>query len=49
MRSEDRQLWKQAEEHARRRRLSMSALVMTALEAYLAEHDKPKGGEPPTS
>jgi hypothetical protein len=37
VRDEDLDLWEQAERYARTRRLSMSALVMTALERYLAE------------
>lgn len=47
VRAEDRPLWERAEEHARKRRLSMSALVMTALEEYLERHETaekpPKG------
>jgi hypothetical protein len=37
VRDEDLDLWEQAERYARTRRLSMSALVMTALERYLDE------------
>jgi hypothetical protein len=36
VRDEDADLWAQAEQYARMRRLSMSALVLTALEQYLA-------------
>lgn len=41
VRAEDRLLWERAEEYARKRRLSTSGLVMTALEAYLAQHEDP--------
>ena len=39
VRDEDVELWERAERFAKARRLPMSALVMTALESYLAEHD----------
>lgn len=39
VRDEDLDLWQRAEAYAKARRLPMSALVMTALEAYLADHD----------
>lgn len=38
----DLELWDRAKALADRKRLTMSALVMTALEAYLAEHDDAK-------
>lgn len=37
----ERELWERAEAYARERRLAMSALVMMALEAYLAEQGDP--------
>jgi hypothetical protein len=37
----ERELWERAERFAADRRLPMSALVMAALEAYLAEHGDP--------
>jgi len=44
VRGEDRKLWERAEQYARKRRLSMSALVMTALEEHLERHDpRPDG------
>ncbi|HEY8454192.1 MAG TPA: hypothetical protein VIL34_01245 [Actinopolymorphaceae bacterium] len=39
MRASDVPIWRRAEAFARRRRLTVSALVINALEAYLAEHD----------
>jgi hypothetical protein len=36
VRDEDIELWARAERYAKARRLTMSALVLTALEAYLA-------------
>jgi hypothetical protein len=36
VRDEDVELWERAERYAKARRLTMSALVLTALEAYLA-------------
>lgn len=39
VRDEDLPLWERAEEHARRRRMPVSGLVMTALEEYLARHE----------
>lgn len=38
IRDEDLELWERAEAHARRHRMPMSGLVMTALEEYLARH-----------
>jgi hypothetical protein len=35
-------LWRRAQDHARRHRLAMNALIMTALEAYLEQHDQPE-------
>jgi post-segregation antitoxin (ccd killing protein) len=35
VRASDVDLWRRAESYARARRLTMSALIMTALEAYL--------------
>lgn len=44
IRDEDLALWERAEVHARRHRMPVSGLVMTALEEYLARHDpKPEG------
>jgi hypothetical protein len=37
VREQDLALWERAERYARERRLAMSALVLTALERYLAE------------
>lgn len=42
VRDEDLALYERAEEHARKRRMPMSGLVMAALEEYLARH----GGRP---
>jgi hypothetical protein len=39
IRDDDAELWARAEAYAKARRLPMSALVMTALEAYLADAD----------
>jgi hypothetical protein len=41
VRDADLALWARAEQFARDRRLTMSALIMTALEVYLAERDEP--------
>jgi hypothetical protein len=35
VRQDDMRVWQRAEAYAKERRLSMSALIMTALEAYL--------------
>jgi hypothetical protein len=43
VREDDLPLWERAERFARSRRLAISALVLTALEAYLAEHDPRPG------
>jgi hypothetical protein len=40
VRDEDLDVWERAERYARARRLPMSALVMTALERYLATEDE---------
>lgn len=37
VREDDAELWERAEAYAKARRLPMSALVMTALERYLAD------------
>lgn len=39
IRAEDMAVWQHAERHAKARRLTMSALVLTALERYLADND----------
>jgi N-formylglutamate amidohydrolase len=39
VRDEETDLWERAERYAKARRLTMSALVLTALEAYLAGVD----------
>lgn len=39
VRAEDMEVWQRAERHAKARRLTMSALVMTALERYLADNE----------
>ena len=39
IRDEDAELWARAEAYAKARRLPMSALVMTALERFLADAD----------
>lgn len=39
IRAEDMPVWQRAERHAKARRLTMSALVLTALEHYLADND----------
>jgi post-segregation antitoxin (ccd killing protein) len=44
VRDADLALWERAERYARERRLTMSALIMTALEAYLRDHDPDRGG-----
>lgn len=41
IRAADLPLWERAEDYARRNRLAVSALVLAALETYLAEHDPP--------
>ena len=46
VRDADTELWARAEAYARSHRLTMSALVLTALERLLAdlpEEDRPKG------
>jgi hypothetical protein len=40
VREADDGIWQRAVAYARARRLTMSALIMTALEEYLARHDK---------
>lgn len=40
VRAEDAELWRRAQQHASSQRLTMSALIMTALEAYLAAADE---------
>ena len=40
VRDEDLAVWERAESYAKVRRLPMSALVMTALERYLADEDE---------
>jgi hypothetical protein len=40
VREDDAALWDRAERFAKARRLSMSALIMTALEQYLADEDR---------
>jgi hypothetical protein len=42
VREEDARLWARAESYARARRLTMSALIMSALEEFLARHAKDK-------
>jgi hypothetical protein len=44
VRDQDVPLWERAERYARERRLAMSALVLTALEEYLARHGPPRPG-----
>jgi hypothetical protein len=39
VRASDLELWRRAEAYARARRLTMSALIMTALEAYLDQEE----------
>ena len=39
VRDADADLWARAESYARARRVTMSALIMNALEAYLDEHE----------
>ncbi|WP_165367763.1 hypothetical protein [Phytoactinopolyspora endophytica] len=39
VKDDDVRLWERAEQYAKARRLTMSALVLTALEAYLDERD----------
>jgi hypothetical protein len=38
VRVEDQDLWDRAEQYANARRLTMSALIMTALEKFLDDH-----------
>jgi hypothetical protein len=38
VRQDDIELWQRAERFAKARRLTMSALIMTALDEYLREH-----------
>ena len=38
IRDEDLSLWERVEEYARRHRMPVSGLVMTAVEGYLADH-----------
>lgn len=40
VREADDHIWRRAVAYARQRRLTMSALIMTALERYLSEEDK---------
>lgn len=39
VRDDDLALWERAEEHARKRRMPVSGLILTALEEYLTRHD----------
>lgn len=39
VRASDLELWRRAESYARARRLTMSALIMSALEAYLDQDE----------
>jgi hypothetical protein len=41
VRDGDLALWARAEAYARRKRMPMSGLIMTALEEYLARHGEP--------
>jgi hypothetical protein len=43
VRDADDDVWKRAEAYAKARRLTMSALVMNALDAYLREHGDDDG------
>jgi hypothetical protein len=43
VRDEDVDLWERAERYAKARRLPMSALVMTALERFLAAEEQDRG------
>lgn len=47
VKDEDVELWRRAESFARQRRLTMSALVLTALEQYLGDPpvDGPDSGD----
>lgn len=45
VRESDDHIWRLASNFARNRRLTMSALVMTALEYYLARHATAADGE----
>lgn len=47
VRDEDLALWERAEAHARRHRMPVSGLVMTALEEYLARHSASDSPRPP--
>lgn len=40
IRDDDLELWERAERYARKNRMPASGLVMAAVEAYLATHDK---------
>jgi len=40
VRSQDLELWRRVEQHAGERRMSTSAVVMTALERYLSDQDR---------
>jgi hypothetical protein len=42
IREEDLALWERVERFARERRMPVSGLVMLALEAYLADQDRPR-------
>ena len=42
VRDDDLDVWERAERYAKARRLSMSALIMTALERLLAENEDRK-------
>lgn len=44
VRDEDMELWERATQFASAHRWSMSALIMTALEAYIEQGAKPTGG-----
>ncbi len=47
IREDDRELWERAERYARVRRLTMSALIMNALDEYLRnEPDAPEDAKP---
>ena len=41
VRDADLELWERVEDHARRRRMPVSGLVLSALEEYLARHGQP--------
>jgi len=40
VRDDDLALWERAEAYARRKRMPMSGLIMSALEEFLARHDE---------